>query len=63
MNWYYQKMGLHIKEFWFNTAKVSVPFILTTGVLMLVRLYIPINNLFSFSYLQWCTFLCTYSYL
>ncbi|MDF3825825.1 hypothetical protein NW162_11420, partial [Enterococcus faecium] len=49
MNWYYQKkMGLHIKEFWFNTAKVSVPFILTTGVLMLIRLYIPINNLFSF---------------
>ena len=49
MNWYYQKkMGLHIKEFWFNTAKVSVPFILTTGVLMLIRLYILINNLFSF---------------
>ncbi|MET1109720.1 lipopolysaccharide biosynthesis protein [Enterococcus faecium] len=49
MNWYYQKkMGLHIKEFWFNTAKVTVPFILTTGVLMLIKLYIPINNLFSF---------------
>lgn len=49
MNWYYEsKMGLNMKKYWVNTLGTCVPFVVTTSVMTLLRVYIPINSIYDF---------------
>lgn len=49
MNWYYQKkMGLDIILYWKKTLGILIPFLVSTGVVLVLEVFIPINSLVGF---------------
>ncbi|KRM94612.1 lipopolysaccharide biosynthesis protein [Loigolactobacillus rennini] len=49
MNWYYHaKMGLDMKRYWHQTLGVTIPFVISTSILLLVQHFIVVNSLVRF---------------
>lgn len=49
MNWYYHtKLLLNMKQFWKKTIPVMLPFVVATGILLVIQMYIPVNSYLQF---------------
>lgn len=49
MNWYYyRKINLDMRKYWLETLKVVFPFIVSTIVILLLQVYVAINNVWLF---------------
>lgn len=49
MNWYYLvKMHLDMKRYWLETVKVTVPFVITTLLMLVLQLYVNVESLSRF---------------
>lgn len=49
MNWYYHaKMGLDMKRYWRQTLGVTIPFVISTTILLLVQHFIVVDSLVRF---------------
>lgn len=49
MNWYYHtKLSLDMKKFWKNSLPVVIPFVVATGIGLVIQLYFPVNGYLQF---------------